>query len=234
MKILSFDVGIKNLAYCLIEFNSKDDKKHSILDWSIIDCSQDQLKCCVSRRGKICDKDAVFYTTSDEKKLGFCKLITCQKELNSTYSKSDIKKYKKPVQNIEYIGTILYSKLDKLSNILEADIIIIENQPVLKNPTMKSIQMLIYSFFLYKKTLKCFNYEIKLFNAGKKLKIYDGPCIDSSHLKGKYSRRKYESTKCTEYYLKLYNESYCKFFFDSKKKDDLSDSYMQGLTFYYK
>ena len=34
MLILSFDIGIKNLAYCLID---SDDK--CILDWNIIDCS---------------------------------------------------------------------------------------------------------------------------------------------------------------------------------------------------
>ena len=34
MLILSFDIGIKNLAYCLI-----DTKDRTILDWHIIDCS---------------------------------------------------------------------------------------------------------------------------------------------------------------------------------------------------
>ena len=34
MIILSFDVGIKNLAYCQI-----DSITHDILDWNVIDCS---------------------------------------------------------------------------------------------------------------------------------------------------------------------------------------------------
>ncbi len=34
MIILSFDIGIKNLAYCLIDTETKD-----ILDWHIIDCT---------------------------------------------------------------------------------------------------------------------------------------------------------------------------------------------------
>ena len=34
MIILSFDVGIKNLAYCQIDSSTSD-----ILDWNIIDCS---------------------------------------------------------------------------------------------------------------------------------------------------------------------------------------------------
>lgn len=34
MIILSFDIGIKNLAYCMIDSEDK-----SILDWNVIDCS---------------------------------------------------------------------------------------------------------------------------------------------------------------------------------------------------
>ena len=33
MLILSFDIGIKNLAYCMLDTETKD-----ILDWHIIDC----------------------------------------------------------------------------------------------------------------------------------------------------------------------------------------------------
>ena len=40
------------------------------------------------------------------------------------------------------------SKLKKMPNLLNCDIVVIENQPVLKNPTMKSIQMVLYSYFL--------------------------------------------------------------------------------------
>ena len=41
MKILSWDVGIKNLAYCLID--SENDK---IMDWGIINLLNDEnLKC---------------------------------------------------------------------------------------------------------------------------------------------------------------------------------------------
>ena len=42
----------------------------------------------------------------------------------------------------------MINKLKQKSELLKADIVVIENQPVLKNPTMKSIQMVLYSFFL--------------------------------------------------------------------------------------
>ena len=35
VKILSFDVGIKNLAYCLVFFD--EENKHTIQEWGVID-----------------------------------------------------------------------------------------------------------------------------------------------------------------------------------------------------
>jgi len=38
MKIISIDVGIKNLAFCLFSVDDKD--KYQIEDWGVIDLSQ--------------------------------------------------------------------------------------------------------------------------------------------------------------------------------------------------
>lgn len=51
-KILSFDVGIKNLAYCLIDYDTK-----SIEDWGILNISVDPV-CDHESKGKRCDKSA--------------------------------------------------------------------------------------------------------------------------------------------------------------------------------
>ena len=49
MKVLSWDVGIINLAYCLIDFKSEKDWK--IIDWNIINLTdRDKIKC------KVCNK----------------------------------------------------------------------------------------------------------------------------------------------------------------------------------
>jgi len=44
-KLISFDVGIKNLAYCIIE---KDNDRFNILDWDIINLleTKNDFKCC--------------------------------------------------------------------------------------------------------------------------------------------------------------------------------------------
>ena len=36
MILIGWDIGIKNLAYCVIDFNEKK-KEYKILDWAIID-----------------------------------------------------------------------------------------------------------------------------------------------------------------------------------------------------
>ena len=237
MKILSFDVGIKNLAYCIIDIN-KD--THNILEWKIINCAEElmntRLKCCVLRRGKVCDKIAINKViVNDEKILGFCELKTCQKELH-IHPKKKIKKIKKfKIKNVglDIIGTNIYEAIKKISFLNEIDIILIENQPVLKNPTMKSVQMLLYGGFICEKCNNNYKYTLKLFNASRKLQIYTGPEIDISHIKNKYTQRKFLSIKYTQYFIKDM-ENWLKIFEDNKKKDDLADSYLQGLTYYKK
>ena len=78
MKILSIDVGIKNLAYCLFDINTSNKEKsiidnsntiidnsntviHSdifnIIDWNIINLCDDKHKCCFINNNAKCEKD---------------------------------------------------------------------------------------------------------------------------------------------------------------------------------
>ena len=67
VKILSFDVGIKNLAYCLVEFENDNNK---ILDWGVINMmdkfTSASLKCSVSKKGSLCGSEAINYVNIDE------------------------------------------------------------------------------------------------------------------------------------------------------------------------
>ena len=58
MKYLSFDVGIKNLAYCSLN----EDKK--ILDWGIINLNKDPK--CQCGLQKVCSKTATYQVTDIE------------------------------------------------------------------------------------------------------------------------------------------------------------------------
>ena len=53
MRVLSWDVGIINLAYCMIDINDDDYSSWKIIDWGIINLTnRESLKC------KVCQKNA--------------------------------------------------------------------------------------------------------------------------------------------------------------------------------
>ena len=60
MKVLSFDIGIKNLSYCLV---CKDTKK--IDDWGIINISCDDECQHINTKNNKCDKKASFISDSN-------------------------------------------------------------------------------------------------------------------------------------------------------------------------
>jgi len=76
MLVLSFDIGIKNLAYCLLNVEKKFEGKlihHSIIKWNIINmCETKELNCNFEQKNKkICGKKAFF---SKDNNNYYCKL----------------------------------------------------------------------------------------------------------------------------------------------------------------
>jgi len=58
MKVLSIDVGIKNLAYCLLE--ACDDKTFNILQWDVLNLCGEEPRCqCKAKKG-ICNAKAKY------------------------------------------------------------------------------------------------------------------------------------------------------------------------------
>ena len=108
--------------------------------------------------------------------------------------------------------------------------VLIENQPALKNPVMKSIQMIIYTFFVMDGVMKEDSSieTIHMVNARNKLKVYKGPPVECNK-KGKYAQNKYLSVVYTKEMIKEEEDEFIKLFDESKKKDDLADAYLQGV-----
>ena len=135
-KILSIDVGIKNLAFCLLEINteSKDKSNISILNWDVVDLTYAETEdknepCkCLDKSGHVCNKiakfnkDGISYCLKHAKKTNFIlshetpSFINKQK-LDKLISISE--KYKINDINIKYkkseLVSLINSHIDKNS-----------------------------------------------------------------------------------------------------------------------
>lgn len=226
MKILSFDVGIKNLSFCLLN-------NTVIEDWGILNiCIDDICEHCNSKTGQRCDKSVKFRCKgggfSDNEYFHVC---SAHKKLKQ-YSDKKFKGCPKKKNPMLDQGKCIVDKLQKKDNFLEVDLVVIENQPALKNPTMKSIQMMIYSYFLIQgiSSKESSIKDIQMINARNKLKAYTGPKIECE-IKDKYKKTKFLGIEYCKYMIQESNQvdQWIQLFTNSKKKDDLADAYLQGM-----
>lgn len=286
MKILSWDVGILNLAYCLIEYNNETDWK--IIDWDLInltnrekikcfDCGKNPSLCqeiygsgikiytckthckklnntppefnvvvkeiteektCQFESKKKCDKKAVYNFNG----INYCK-THCKSEYNKFAKSYEAKPFsKKSVKSID-LGVLrlnLIKQLDLRKNLLEADIVVIENQPTLKNPRMKAISSTVYDYYLIrgiidKEITKSKIEKVKYMCPSNKLKLADdGDTQKLVKLKGDEAKT-YKLTKalgikyCKEM-IKKYPE-WLEKINSHKKQDDLADAFLQGMYY---
>jgi len=99
MKILSIDVGIKNLAYCLVNFENNE---ISIDKWDIINiCREKNMICCekLKKKNTVCGKKAKFYKNDKY----YC----------SVHSKNS--KFLTPTNDIRLLKNKLLKKNSKIS-----------------------------------------------------------------------------------------------------------------------
>ena len=244
---IGWDIGIKNLSYCIIDKNNK------IFKWGILDlCNTESYKCCgITKKGDICNKTAKridkstlkLYCNIHSKKCDYhdiSKCFECEKKAkfktndNKFYctkhskKKLDIYEIKFNMRDINKIGNNLIKSLNTNREMfLNVNTIVIENQPVLKYPTMKSVQMILYTYYLINKQND--KYKIKLVHANSKLKF---KITNKSIEKIKKLKNKYQMNKklSVEYCKTIITQSNLDFLNKEKKKEDLSDAF---LLIYY-
>ena len=212
MNYLSFDVGIKNLAYCVIT------PEKDIVNWGIINLNENPI--CDVVLNKKCEKQATYIVKNDHKVKHCCtahsKKFKDKKKMNTNH-------------DLFLLSQICVNNLKKL-DLSTVKTVLIENQPALKNPVMKSIQMIIYTFFVIEGAMNDQSSieTIHMVNARNKLKVYKGPKIECNK-KGKYAQNKYLSVEYTKAMIINQQENFKNLFNESKKKDDLADAYLQGI-----
>lgn len=84
MIIISWDVGVIHLAYCVLQYDFNEESKKTtvkILDWNIINLMDDRIKleCCGKMKAKknkkpvTCGKNSLYCLNLGNKSYGFCK-----------------------------------------------------------------------------------------------------------------------------------------------------------------
>jgi len=277
MKILSIDVGIKNLAFCLFE-KTPTAQQFKVAKWDVINLSQEEtLTCGFTEKNVLCNKQAKFkkddkcYCVKHSKKQQFQipsaeqkpsfinkqKLAKLYEIADSHNIKYDQKIKKADLVNLinEHIQNLYFetieskkasevdlfnigvniknkfndtfkdvAKSDPSDSMGKIDYVIIENQIGPLAIRMKTIQGMIVQYFI----MSNLNVEyIEFISASNKLKDCD---IKD---KEKYSdRKKLGIAKCLGILTTDFRFSeHVNYFNGHKKKDDLSDSFLQGLWF---
>jgi len=145
---------------------------------------------------------------------------------------------------INKLAIKLFKKLDKFSFFLQADIILIENQPSLINPTMKTISSLLFSYFNIRLIIDKFKYDviIKFVSPFNKLKVNKDNILNDINLSDIKCCKKSEKYKITKKLGKIYTEIILKKYnhFDNlknlekkEKKDDLCDAFLLAYHYVY-
>ena len=192
---------------------------------------------------------------------GYCKKHINEMIKTKTHTSNDFLKINRAKTtskfDINQLGIALFQELDKIeTTILDPSIILLENQPVLKNPTMKSMQMFLYSYYLIrmidknKNSVRAQNVnstsilndkKIQCYCASKKLDLIKFlPENDQKRIieyidtvNSGYQKNKKMAIMMVETLLKE-NTKWLDFFKGHPKKDDLADSLLMTLHYFEK
>ena len=277
MKLLSFDVGIRNLSGCLLELHNDE----VVVQWwgivNLMDENTDNCGCktvkglpcakpakwvggghyyCNMHKSKHvatellvtpqstagecgrCGKPAKFIVGALEER-GVCtvhKNAAVAAHQRST-ALSPIKKVRCQDQAVNVTKLNLWHRLDALPHLLSADMVIIEHQPSLKNPSMAAVAETLYSYWLCrgivdKERTGSLITAVKYVSASNKLKIV--PTAKSA-LQGLTGAAKYKRTKqlSVEHVNGLLKDDVdgLAFLSSHRKTDDLCEGLAQGIAF---
>ena len=273
MKIASFDIGIKNMAYCVFDCSDCNPMYPSITDWNVVNLAEDAKGACkkcnqYTKQNIPCNSKAKFYIGEKNFCLKHSKntdYLTPKKEYLPSYikkmKKDDLYAYakkhgfnppsdfskerlvefvmdelsKRVLRKVEKeknanavdlitIGINIKKEFDKLVSMQNLDRVIIENQISPIASRMKTIQGLLAQYFI----MKYDSIQIEFISSANKLK---GLAKHNENENSQYKQHKKDAISHTTELLgnPIYSD-WCHVL-NHAKKDDLADSFLQGLQY---
>ena len=240
--ILTIDIGLRNLAFCIMSGDKTDLSTYKIHLWDVFNTlDNDDYKCEDKfKNGNICGRKCTYKYTkintieNTEQIIYCCKTHfpkTLKIESKHVFKKKTIDSYL-----LQDIAKIFIERINQIYNehkVLFDSLthIFIELQPKV-NRKMVFTSHILYGKFveLYKDT----TIPIRFVRASKKLLAYTGPEIICK-LKGEYAKRKWLSIEYSRWFLenkfiKEQKEKWLPFFLSSTKADDLSDTLLMSIN----
>ena len=258
--VLAFDIGIRNLAWCLA---TKTADKYTVIGWQNYDLLRGEgteTAAAAPTSCASCSAKAVYFHGDVKtcvrhcpaghpairdlsgvlmKKLppmaGLKELLTAKGVVKGVSSKAVAEEklaafYSLPIPKIKVTKaldtelTILHDAIrkfvgDHAALFRTADTILLENQPVLKNPTMKSVQILLFATL--RDMLQPAPPTLKLVHAGKKVQV------DEKGDAGYKDRKAASEAKVRKVLTEKTVDSakWLAFFGSHTKKNDLADAF---------
>ena len=245
--VVAFDIGIRNLAWCCYDKNNNTIlgwENYDLMYDTNVSSVKNNYICCVCSKNGLYTHDLKYYCSKHTLKpifkdlsgniykkipsVSVCKSILNEKKgtkeelytkIKEKYSLLiEKKKATKKAFDLEALHDSIRLFISKNIEIFKkANIIGLENQPVLKNPTMKTVQILLYA------TLRDFLQpsppKMSLIHACKKVTNTE------AGTKGYADRKKGSIDRVNSFFKEHTSQYLMKNLFDlSKKQSDLADS----------
>jgi hypothetical protein len=258
MQVLSFDIGIRNLAWCLMK---KTETNYTILGWQNYDllrgegnetavakvtchsCSAKAIYQHGTQSSCVRHCPAAFPPLRDLSggllkkmpSMAIAKEILAKHSITGANTKVKVEEklatqYSLPVKVVKVKKavdtelTILHDAIRKFvidhkDLFRTATHILLENQPVLKNPTMKSVQILLFATL--RDVLQPAPPQLLLVHAGKKVKV------DAKGDEGYKDRKQASEAKVRKVIEEKVVDkvTWATFFASHAKKNDLADAF---------
>ena len=213
MKVLSIDVGIKNLAHCLFDVSDKI----VIQEWKIINLNH-LCKCGSAATHQLCNemlckKHSCHTAKSLVELIGQCTHHNIPLGTMDEMKKSLKQKTVAIHPTLVDLGKQLMLHYEGIT----ADIVLIENQIGPLASKMKAMQGMIIQYWLMR------NSKVECISACNKLKLFHTG-------KTTYAERKKLRVHYTNLVLEL---NQMKPMEAHKKKDDLADTFLQGVWYFH-